>query len=89
MPYLDTGRISLFFKDAGRGGVPVLLLHELGGSSESWREVIPSLATDRRVIAPDVRCAGRSEKPPAPFTLADIADDLDNLLRTLGTVPGQ
>jgi pimeloyl-ACP methyl ester carboxylesterase len=40
MPHIDTGRISLFFEDAGSGGTPVLLLHELGGSSESWRDVI-------------------------------------------------
>jgi len=84
MPYLDTGRISLFFEDAGSGGIPVLLLHELGGSSESWREVIPALTTDRRVIAADFRCAGRSEKPPGSFAISDIADDLDALLRTLG-----
>jgi 3-oxoadipate enol-lactonase len=66
MPCTDTGRVSLFFEDAGSGGVPVLLLHELGGSSESWREVMPLLATDRRVIAVDMRCAGRSEKPSGP-----------------------
>ena len=42
------------------------------------------LATDRRVIAADFRCAGRSEKPPATFALADVADDLDALLRSLG-----
>jgi 3-oxoadipate enol-lactonase len=83
MPDVDTGRISLFFEDTGSGGVPVLLLHELGGSSESWHEVIPLLAVDRRVIAVDMRCAGRSEKPPGGFALADIADDLDALLRTL------
>jgi 3-oxoadipate enol-lactonase len=82
MPYIDTGRVSLFFKDAGAGGVPVLLLHELGGSSESWREVIARLASDHRVIAVDMRCAGRSEKPPAPFDLADIVDDLDALLQS-------
>jgi hypothetical protein len=40
MPCIDTGRISLFFEDAGSRGVPVLLLHELGGSIESWRAVI-------------------------------------------------
>lgn len=83
MPYIDTGRMSLFFEDAGTGGVPVLLLHELGGSSESWREVIPRLAADRRVIAVDMRCAGRSEKPPGAFALADIADDLDEFLEVL------
>ena len=83
MPHIDSGRISLFFDDAGSGGTPVLLLHELGGSSESWREVVPRLAGDRRVIAVDSRCAGRSEKPPGAFTLADVADDLDGFLRAL------
>jgi 3-oxoadipate enol-lactonase len=83
MPYLDTGRINLFFEDSGSRGVPVLLLHELGGSSESWRAVIPLLTADRRVIAPDLRCAGRSEKPPGAFDLADAADDLDRLLAAL------
>ena len=63
MPYVDTGQVSLCFEDAGSGGITMLLLHELGGSSESWREVVPLLARDRRVIAVDFRCAGRSEKP--------------------------
>jgi 3-oxoadipate enol-lactonase len=84
VPYIDTGGVSLFFEDVGRGGVPVLLLHELGGNSESWREVIRLLATDRRVIAVDMRCAGRSEKPVGPFNLADVADDLAALLQVLG-----
>jgi 3-oxoadipate enol-lactonase len=84
MPYVDTGRVSLFFAEAGSGGIPVLLLHELGGSSKSWREVIPLLATDRRVIAVDLRCAGRSQKPIGSFELSDIADDIEALLQTLG-----
>ena len=83
MPYIDTGRVSLFFEDAGHDGVPVLLLHELGGSSESWHGVIPSLAADRHVLAPDFRCAGRSEKPLGDFTVADLADDLEALLSAL------
>jgi len=84
MPYVDTGQVSLFFEEAGSGGIPVLLLHELGGSSESWREVISLLAPDRRVIAVDFRCAGRSEKPIGSFELSDIADDIEALLRALG-----
>lgn len=83
MPYIDTGRISLFAEDTGGAGTPVLLLHELGGSSDSWRKVIPLLAADRRVIAVDLRCAGRSEKPPGAFSLADTAADLDGLCRAL------
>src|SRR5437762_5339853 len=84
MPYVDTGRVSLFFEEAGSAGIPVLLLHELGGSSESWREVVPLSAPDRRVIAVDFRCAGRSEKPIGSFELSDIADDLDAFLAVLG-----
>jgi pimeloyl-ACP methyl ester carboxylesterase len=64
-----SGRVSLFFEEAGTVGIPVLLLHELGGSSASWREVIPLFAPDRRVIAVDFRCAGRSEKPIGSFEL--------------------
>lgn len=84
MPYLETDRISLYVAELGNGGVPALLLHELGGSSESWRSVMPLLAGDRRVIAVDMRCAGRSEKPPGGFSLTDVADDLDMLLPVLG-----
>ena len=87
MPCIETGRVSLFVKERGRGGVPVLLLHELGGSSDSWASVIRLLAADRRVIAVDLRCAGRSEKPIGPFTMADVADDLNRLLHALDLGP--
>ena len=83
MPTIYTGRVALFYEDAGTGNPPILLLHELGGSSESWARVIPLLAPHRRVIAVDFRCAGRSEKPPGPFELAALADDLDDLGRAL------
>jgi 3-oxoadipate enol-lactonase len=83
MSAIDIGHISLFVEEAGNGGIPVLLLHELGGSSESWRDVIPLLAAERRVLAVDMRCAGRSEKPPGAFELNAIADDLDALLGAL------
>lgn len=84
MPCIDTGRISLYVEEVGSGGVPLLLLHELGGSSESWRAVMPLLAGDRRVVAVDLRDAGRSEKPPGGFALADAADDLAVLLPAAG-----
>lgn len=83
MPYVELDDISLYHEDTGTGDPPVLLLHELGGSSESWRDVIPLIAPHRRVIAPDLRCAGRSEKPPAPFEITDVARDLTGLLDRL------
>jgi 3-oxoadipate enol-lactonase len=76
MPYTDTGRISLFHETSGAGGPPLLLIHELGGSSESWWRFLPLAARTRRTVAVDLRGAGRSEKPPGAFELADQADDL-------------
>ena len=85
MAGIDLGRISLHYEEAGAGGVPVLLIHELGGSSGSCAALAGLLAPDRRVIVPDLRGAGLSEKPPALFfTLDDCADDLAALLSALG-----
>lgn len=83
MPYAELRDVSLFYEDAGVGDPPVLLLHELGGSSESWRHITPLITVCRRVIAPDMRCAGRSEKPPAQFEITDVATDITALLDNL------
>jgi 3-oxoadipate enol-lactonase len=84
MPDCDTGTVNLFHVDAGIGDPPVLLLHELGGSSESWQAVVARLAGQRRVIAVDLRYAGRSEKPVGGCTFADLVDDVAALLDRLG-----
>lgn len=83
MPYVDANGVSLFHTDVGCGK-PIVLLHELGGSSDSFAAVIPMLVSHRRVIAVDQRGAGRSEKPPGAFEIANQADDLAALLGGLG-----
>jgi len=85
MPAIDLGRVALHYEDTGTPGTgtPVLLLYELGGSSASFAGVTAQLA-GRRVIAPDYRGAGRSEKPVAPFRIDDVADDIAALLGALG-----
>ncbi len=84
MPAIDLGRVALHYTDAGAGDVPMLLIHELGGSGDSFAALAAKLAPGRRVIVPDLRGAGLSEKPPALFTLDDCADDLAALLSALG-----
>lgn len=85
MPALDLGRIALHYEDVGprNAGTPVLLLHELGGSCASFAALIGELAP-RRMIAPDFRGAGRSEKPVAAFDIDDVADDVVALLDRIG-----
>ncbi|MSP05914.1 MAG: alpha/beta fold hydrolase [Acetobacteraceae bacterium] len=85
MPAIDLGRIALHYTDTGVahngvGGPPILLIHELGGSGDSFAALAAQLSPYRRVIAPDLRSAGRSEKPPVPFSMDDCAQDLIALL---------
>ncbi|MFC8598278.1 alpha/beta fold hydrolase [Isoptericola sp. NPDC057191] len=50
---------------------PLVLLHGLNGTGLSWHGVVPALAADRVVYAPDVvGTAGRSEQT-SPLTSAD------------------
>ncbi len=61
----------------------VVLLHELGGSVHSLVPFARKLATRYRVVAFDQRGAGLSEKPTEPWSLADLATDVDGLISTL------
>lgn len=47
---------------AGQGPA-ILLIHGIGDSSQSWRDLIGSLARNYTVIAPDLLGHGESDKP--------------------------
>ena len=70
------GTVRLYAEEHGHGH-PVLLLHGLGASTFTWRNLIPSLARNHRVIALDLKGFGRSEKP---FTQAYSPYDHANLV---------
>jgi pimeloyl-ACP methyl ester carboxylesterase len=73
-------------EDHGRG-VPVVLLHGWPDSARLWRHQIPFL-TGRgfRVIAPDLRGFGRSERPDevAAYALRNAVADVTGILDALG-----
>lgn len=65
-------------------GDPVLFLH---GYSDHWRSVAPILPLLRpalRVVAPDQRGHGGSERPAGRYDVATLADDAAALLDALG-----
>lgn len=65
-------------------GPPLLLIHGIGDSSEAWREVIPMLARNHLVIAPDLLGHGTSDKPRADYSVAAYANGMRDLLTVLG-----
>jgi len=61
--FIDTPEGQIHFRTEGRGE-PVLLLHKASLSSEEYKEMIPILAKNYRVIAIDVLGCGDSDQPP-------------------------
>ena len=68
----------------GGSGPAVLLIHGIGDSSDTWREIIPTLARDHTVIAPDLLGHGRSDKPRADYSVAGYANAMRDLLSVVG-----
>ena len=63
---------------------PVVLLHGWPQHWFMWRDVIPALATDRRVIAPDLRGLGWSEAPRDGYRKDELGQDVLAVLDELG-----
>ena len=63
---------------------PVVLLHGLNNSCLSWSQVAPLLATDRRVLMPDLPGHGRSERPNVGYELDWYARIMAGWLEAVG-----
>jgi 3-oxoadipate enol-lactonase len=79
--------VVLRYELSGGGSRSLVLIHELGGSLESFDGAVPLLERDFQVLRFDQRGAGLSEKPRHAFTLHDQVDDLAHLLTESGLEP--
>ena len=82
--HLRVGEIGFSYLEAG-AGPPLVLLHGIGSSAESWRDQLAGLADVRHVLAWDAPGYGASTPlPSARPTAADYAGRLALLLDALG-----
>ena len=59
----------IFYREAGNSEKPtVLLLHGFPSSSHMFRELMPELADDFHLIAPDFPAFGQTDSPPIANT---------------------
>lgn len=81
-----THRIHVERAGLDHAGAPVVLLHGFGGSSYSWREVMPRLAERHPVLAPDLYGFGYTERPddPTAYTRTGQVGLVLGLLDALG-----
>ncbi len=75
--------VELEVEDHGEG-VPVVLLHGFPLSAAMWTPVRTALEQAARVITPDQRGFGGSDKPTAGYAMAELAADALALADALG-----
>ncbi len=67
-----------------RDGEPVLMIQGLGVDSRGWMMQRSAIGSRHRGITIDNRGTGRSDKPPGPYSLGQMADDACRVLDAAG-----
>jgi pimeloyl-ACP methyl ester carboxylesterase len=84
----DVDGLSVFYREAGAPDAPtLLLLHGFPSSSHMFRELIPLLADQFHLVAPDLPSFGKSEMPKPDafdYTFDHLADVIDRFTEVLG-----
>jgi non-heme chloroperoxidase len=76
--------ISMHYATQGPAtGPAVVMLHGFSDSWFSFSRVLPLMPSEMRIIAPDMRGHGDSERPLEGYRIADMADDVIRLLDAL------
>ena len=81
--YVDAGELRLHAVTGGQGP-PLLLVHGWPQTWYAWRMLMPALARDFFVVAPDQRGIGLSGKPQDGYDTATLAGDMVALMEALG-----
>jgi pimeloyl-ACP methyl ester carboxylesterase len=67
----------------GQGERSLILLHGIGSRGVSWLPVVEPLSEHFRIIVPDLRGHGESDKPDAGYRLEHYVADLEGLIAAM------
>ncbi|MFN8159492.1 MAG: alpha/beta hydrolase [Solirubrobacterales bacterium] len=85
MRRVEANGIEIACEDTGGDGAEVVFVHGLGGSANGWLAQLEECRRRGwRGVAHDQRGAGRSSRPPGPYSVELWAEDLLALLDALG-----
>jgi 3-oxoadipate enol-lactonase len=84
MNFVEVNGTALRYELCGDGASTLVLVHEMGGTLESWDLVVPLFSAKRRVLRYDTRGAGLSQKIHGPLSIDTMTDDLVALMDAVG-----
>jgi pimeloyl-ACP methyl ester carboxylesterase len=77
--------VALYFRDIGPAdGPPVVLLHGFPETGDTFAPVVAGLGRRYRLIVPDLRGAGGSQRPASGYEKRTVASDVRELMERLG-----
>jgi 3-oxoadipate enol-lactonase len=74
--------IQMNYEDVGNGPA-LLLIHGFPLDHTLWTYQLESLRNEYRLVAPDLRGHGKSQTPPGPYRMEQMAQDLCDLIDSL------
>jgi len=81
--YVPVNGLEMYYEDHGSGR-PLVLLHGAYMIAEHFGALLQGLASDRRVVVPEMQGHGRTADVDRPITYEQMADDTAELIRHLG-----
>jgi len=84
----EVNGLDVFYREAGRSDAPaILLLHGFPTSSHMFRNLIPTLAKEYHIVAPDYPGFGQSAMPPRDgftYTFDALSDVIEKFADRIG-----
>lgn len=84
MNWVEVDGAGLRYELSGGGDDTLVLIHEMGGTLESWDNVLPLLRGGTTVLRYDTRGAGQSTKLRGTGEMAVMVADIEALLQATG-----
>ena len=80
MEFAEINGAGMRYELSGAGERAIVLVHEMGGTLESWDGVAPLFAKSRQVLRYDFRGSGLSQKVRGELSIDTMTDDIAALL---------
>jgi 3-oxoadipate enol-lactonase len=85
---VNTTSVHIHYRINGEGPETLVLVNGVGDDLEAWANQIDDfVSADLRVISFDNRGVGLSSQPPGPYSSAEMAGDLNDLVTALQLPP--
>jgi len=72
----STDTVTINYAEGPASGPPLVLLHGGSGRWQAFESIMPELAQDWRLYAPDLRGHGKSGRAAGRYRLQDYTDDM-------------